>query len=225
MELNEIYAHWSEIAGEPGAEWGEDEIFAFFQRFRPDGKRVDEALLPLPNGRAVHERLLQIYAATRSGWTDGDTSAAYFVVRDPPLIESAAAESLVRNHLSRIAEISREAGVDELVGLLQSPTLTLSRESAPDSPVRHDTDLVIYDTLCDWVASLETDPTEVADLSEAFYSIACDYLLSWYAMWRWYAGGTQIVDPFEPCFQLWRHGIEYRFDGPSSATIYVPELT
>lgn len=224
MQLDEICALWQNLAGESDGEpWGEDGLYGFFQRFRPDGNRLEEALLPLPNGRAVFERMKAIYAATKSGWTDGESSDGYFVVRNPLPIEPPEAEALVRKHLKQVAKIADEAGAEELVELLRAPTFSLSREAAPDSPDRHDTDLTIYDTLCDWVGALESDPPEVADLREAFYSIACDYPLSWYAMWPWFADATQLVDPFEPSFQLWRHGVEYRFDGPSSATIYVPQ--
>lgn len=224
MQLEEILALWKNAAGEPGGEpWCEDEVYGFFQRFRPDGDRLEEALLPLQYGREVLKRMKAIYAATNSGWSDDESSDGYFVVRNPAPIEPAEAESLVRKHLEQVAKIAEEAGAEELVELLRAPTYSIAREAAPDSPDRHDTDLTIYDTLCDWVGALETDPPQVSDLNEAFFSIACDYPLAWYAMWPWFADAAQISDPFEPYFQLWRHGVEYRFDGPSSVTIHVPQ--
>jgi len=223
MGLCEILKRWQEAAGEHGAQsWGEDDLYGFFQRFRPGGEKLDEALLPLPNGRPVYDRLKEIYAATSIGWKDNETSDGYFVVRNPPPIKPSEIESLIREYLGTVAEIAALAGAAELAEPLQVATFTFASGPAPESPDRHDTELSIYDTLCDWVASLETAPSELADLREAFYSIACDYPLSWYLMWPWYAAATAIEDPFQPYFQLWRHGIEYRFDGPSSVIVYVP---
>ena len=122
---------------------------------------------------------------------------------------------------AQVAEIALLIESTELADLLRQPTFSISHDAAPESPDRHDTDLMIYDTLCDWVASLESNPPAAAELHEAFYSIACDYPLSWYAMWPWYADAAPFADPFRPYFQLWRHGIEYRFDGPSAVTIYL----
>jgi len=183
MDLNEVLEHWKQIAGESSDEpWSEDDLYGYFQRFRPDGDRLDQALQPLPGGAAVHERLKAVFAATKSGWTDDDSTDGYFVVREPLPISPSDAESLVRSHLRNVTEIASLSGADELVDLLRAPTFTISREAPPDSPDRHDTDLMIYDTLCDWAGSLESDPPEADDLREAFYSIACDYPLSWYVM-------------------------------------------
>jgi hypothetical protein len=56
----EVFRLWKSIAGdEAAAPWDEDRAFGFFQGFRPHGNGLDSALLPLPGGAQVLERLLR----------------------------------------------------------------------------------------------------------------------------------------------------------------------
>jgi len=223
MNVSEIFTLWRDAAGDPpDRSWDRDDIYGFFQRFRPRADGLERALLPLPHGRAVLDRMLPIYSATSDGWQTDDYSDAYFVVRNPAPIDTSEAGALVRDHLRNVGRAAALAKVGELVELLREPALSFSFESPPRTPDRHDTDVFIYDTLCDWVRSLTADPPEITALRDAFYSIACDYFLAWHVTWPWFATATTMVEPFHPYFRLWQHGVEYRFDGASSATVYLP---
>jgi hypothetical protein len=41
-------------------------------------------------------------------------------------------------------------------------------------------------------------------------------------MWPWFGDSTDVKEPFAPYFNLWQHGVEYRFGGPSMATLFIP---
>jgi len=222
MNVRDVFTLWRDACGDPpDRSWDRDDIFAFFQRFRPDGRGLERALLPIPSGRAVLDRLLPIYSATSGGW-QADRYDAYFIVRNPAPIDRSDAGTLVRNHLSNLAGVAALAKVGELVELLRERALSFSFEVPARTQYRHDTDEFIYDTVSDWVGSLTPEPAEITALRDAFYSIGCDYFLAWHVMWPWYAKATTTIEPFHPYFRLWQHGVEYRFDGPSSVTVYLP---
>jgi hypothetical protein len=223
MNVTDIFRDWQRLAGDLAAKpWGRDEIFGFFQRFRPTGDGLEDALLPLPQGRAILDRIRPVFLVTSDGWQNAESFDAYFIVRKPAPIDPATAEALVRSHLTNVAEIASSANVVELVDLLREPTLSISHESPPQTQGPHDTDTFIDDTLCNWEGSLSPDPAGITGLQEAFYSIACDYNVARHLMWPWFAKSTDLQEPFLPYFNLWLHGVTYRFVGPSTATVFIP---
>lgn len=68
------------------------------------------------------------------------------------------------------------------------------------------------DAIGDWLLTLEDPRALPVRLAEAYYSIACDYLLAWYLQWPYYRRWHED-DVFEPYFELWRRGISCRFIG------------
>jgi hypothetical protein len=80
----------------------------------------------------------------------------------------------------------------------------------------------MYDVLCDWELSLLRNPPWVKELEEAFYSIACDYYLAWHLMWPWLRGASPVEEPFRPYLDLWRRGVDLRFESESSVFLYLP---
>src|SRR5580765_4602831 len=129
MKEQEVFKLWQRLAGAPSTDlWGRDEICCFFQCFRPHGEGLDKALLPLPQGKAILDRMAPIFAATADGCQSADSFDAYFIVRKPPAISAANAEALVRRHLKSVAAIALSHGAAELFDRLRVPSVLISYE-------------------------------------------------------------------------------------------------
>ena len=60
------------------------------------------------------------------------------------------------------------------------------------------------------------------NLSEPLYFTACDALLRDFLRWPLLADHALGDDPFQPYFQLWRHGIKYRVFRNDQVDFYLP---
>ena len=58
-------------------------------------------------------------------------------------------------------------------------------------------------------------------LREAVYYMACDPVLTEYILWPCYQRSSAIVEPFQPYFELWRHGVYVSVSELRVATVLV----
>jgi len=224
MELADTFELWQRLAGESESDpWNADSLYGFFQTFRPMGaaqaEALRQALLPIPQGAEVLERLKVAFAAD-----DGHPpSRGYFDAFRPTPLSAAEAAGLVRAFLAKVTAMATASNCPELVELLRDVHVSTVVGKRPFPTVQHPTQALLHDVVCDWFLSLQRQPTWAYELNEAFFSVACDLYLGWHFMWPWFAASSAIDEPFAPWCELWLHGVEYRFVADSSLEVYLPE--
>jgi hypothetical protein len=171
-------------------------------------------------GDEIVPRLLNVYHATKEGWVTKEGYDAYFIVRRPPLIASKELEGLAHQHLEKIRQIAVAGDHQELANLLESgPNIEIKEGEAFSPSALESPEIMIHETVGDWFFSLKPASSDAELMREAFYTIACDYDLARYLMWPWHRDCTTIEEPFEPYFQLWRHGMTICFSRPGLVTV------
>jgi hypothetical protein len=198
----------------------EDDLFAFFDCFRPDGTGVEKVFAGVVGEDEILQRLLRVYEATKGTYN----AWGYFIVRRPAPATPQRLVELTTQHLDRVRQIARKHQDAELASLLETlPQIEIKREAAParTQPDYDAPETILYDVVGDWFGGLDPNPSEALLLGEAFYSIARDYDIARYLMWPLYRHSTDIEEPFAPCFELWTHGAQAIFEKPGLVTVYV----
>jgi hypothetical protein len=222
----EMFARWKWMAGDTSPRpWSSENMAGFFQLFRPLGDGVEAAFDGVAGAEDLLPRLLDVYRATAAGWSREGHADAYFLVRHPLTLPRADVADLLRSHLGRLAAAAAEVGDDEASGLLGGPLrLEVVEGQTPWPPGDDDPETLIYEMTGDFVRSLSPRPSHALLMGEAFYHIACDYGLRHHLLWPLYRHATDIEEPFLPYFELWRHGIGYRFVGEEKVVAFVPPV-
>jgi hypothetical protein len=198
----------------------EDDLFYYFNFFRPGGEGVDKVFEGIIGGKEIADRLRLVYQATK------ESQHLYFIVcRSLPATGKRLIE-LTTQHYKKVAQIAREHGeCEELIQLFDKfPKIEITTEPAPDrrQPDPNCPETWVYGVvICDWFNHLEPVQSDALLMEEAFYSIACDYYLAHYLMWPLYRNSTTIEEPFAPYFELWRHGAHSIFTEPGKVLVYV----
>jgi hypothetical protein len=74
--------------------------------------------------------------------------------------------------------------------------------------------MLVHEALGDILRRFHDYSHRAVQLSEGFYSVACDYWLSWYLQWPFFREWV-LRDVFRPYFELWARGCEIAFQGES----------
>ena len=188
---------------EEDEELTEDSLYGLFQCFMPDGAGVEAVFQPLSTGKALHERIQPIYAATESSARkalESDFAPAYFCPKRTA--DQAKLKRIGANYLDGIKDLARFIEHDELLRRLDA----VSEIVVGKRPEREYDGLeeMLSETLSDWSWDNFIDDN-VAILSEAYYSINCDYYLSYYLQYPNYKHKPER-DFLHPYFDLFLHG-------------------
>jgi hypothetical protein len=196
----------------------EDQLYGYFQCFRPYGKGVDRVFAGIVGGDEIVQRLRQVYECT------SDSSGPYFIVRRPAPADPERLVNLTTQHYLKIREMAGAIGHAELARELDAlPRIEIKREGIPDR-TRSDVfapEASVYDAAGDWHSGLKPVRSDALLLHEAFYSIACDYKIAYHLMWPLYRHGTGIEEPFAAYFELWKLGALPFFEKPGLVIVYV----
>jgi hypothetical protein len=224
MTKLERLAYWKEVADDPSpVPWinEEDDLFAYFQRFRPHGLGVEKVFEGVERGDEILKRLLPCYEHTK----ESAESHMYFIVLKPQVTTSDELIEILRTYFNSVTQMAIASDAWDVVNLLGSVEIdTEKAEPPPHSNQPEPGFSMIYDTVCDWIIDLKPVASDAILLKEAFYSMACDYELAGYIMWPIYRETTPILDPLAPCFELWIRGAEFRFTSDKSVTVYSPSI-
>jgi len=208
MTQKEFAKHLGEIIHEEVDIEAEDlryQFYGYFQCFMPSGKGVDKVFEPIDKGTEYFERIIQIYQASEDKFMElskSNQTPGYFC---PSPI--SAEESLIlrgEEYVSNLKKFSLITGDDEFVKVLAEITTI----EINDSNVRNnenDTHTIVYEAISDWFIDHTDLESNLEVLSEAFYSVNCDYNLSYYFQYPSYADKLKI-DLFEPYFVIWKSG-------------------
>lgn len=221
MEVTSAFGRWQHLAGAEDREpWTKPEQLAgLFQAFRPSGNGVDAVFTGLPAGEAVLRRMKRVYRATSAAWEPQRPILDAFVVERPPRMSEKSVLDLLRKHRDLAVEISRVTGDGELEATLRSAALTIARSKGPDWS---ELGAWMHEDRVEFMSSMVPLDSPVLLLKEAFYTVAYDAILMYYLMWPLFAHSSPVNEPFEPYFELWRHGwtVEASSNSGSGLTAY-----
>jgi hypothetical protein len=187
--------------------------FGVFQEYRPHGDGVEDVFAGLPDAPEYAARLWSVCrAAFHPDWARD----AYFVVHTPP---PAADQELVDygqellsglRLIPLLATLSDRGYLHEYLGGVSGVEVV-----APGGcDRRHDDHLLVHEALGDILRGFHDYGHRAVQLSEGFYSVACDSWLGWYLQWPYFREWLPR-DVFRPYFELWARGCEVAFRGES----------
>lgn len=186
----------------------EDYLYGIFQCFMPDGTGVEAVFSPLPNGDLLKGRILPIYKLVehdvRESLKQG-IAPGYFV----PKIVICPNEELItigNQFIDNIKALSQHDDDNEFMDLMAGITdvkIVNTRKELDDS--MDETQDYIYDALGDHISDNTEYDGLLSILSEAYYSISCDYWLSYYLQYPATKADLNC-DLFKPYFELWARG-------------------
>lgn len=225
MKESAFFCQCKALAGETSqAPWNKDDLFGFFQRFRPQGDGLESLFVSVPEGEAVLARLRNVYSATATpGTLRPEVEDAYFIVNCPVPAPPEELEASAMTMLENWREMAIDLKDSDLVSqLTPTPTVVIDKAATPPVDPRDTSSLDVwfYDLRSDWMRSLDRCP-QANWMSEAFYSIGCDYALAAYITWPWYRAASRLADPFAPHFHLWRHGAVLRCRSRDDIVLYL----
>lgn len=186
----------------------EDNLYGIFQCFMPDGTGVEAVFSPLPDGDLLRERILPVYKLVeqkvreclKQGIVPGYFVPETIVCSDEELMQLG--DQFI-NNIKTLSEYNNDNEFTELMAGITNVEIVKSREELDKSI--DDTQDYIYDALSDYISDYIDSNDLLSILSEAYYSIACDYWLSYYLQYP--AIKTDLnCDIFKPYFELWARG-------------------
>jgi len=230
MTTDELIRRFHDLACvDPETERDADSLIGFFQVFRPDGAAIADLYGDLDEGPELVERLQRLYQAAGEDRRPQGGRDAYFIVRRPAGIDPEHARQLAESWLDGMAKIA--ACVEDqstLEALRPRPAIRVLEGVPPKHPRQAEDKSQLLKAIqaysTGWYEKVQTSP--YADvLRPAYYFTTCDPMVRDYLMWPLYAGSAGVDDPFEPYFQLWRHGVKYRIFGESQIDLYLPRAS
>ena len=192
-----------------------EELFGLFQAMRPDGDGLEDMLGDLHHGEDLIARLREVFAVAGNPLTPEGHERGYFIVTEPALLPLADAKRVALDHYRKMGAVLREfqewtdsEDIVETVERISALTeVGVANEYPPRSPTLWGPGDVIGDALGEYMA--DPDPPHPAEiLREAYYSIACSFLLRWHLMWPIYSEVLDEPEPFAPFFRLWKAGYD-----------------
>jgi hypothetical protein len=184
----------------------ESQFYGYFQMYMPDGKGVEATFEPLEDGHEYLQRILQIYEILNLEEFSGSAVPGYFTnkgsnVSNEVLVEYGRQfiQGLEALLAASSGKIDTKDSADYLLGIEE---IKIVPHGSIDG-IRQQYDPEIYETVFDIISEQREYDEPIEILDEAFYSIACDYWISYYLQWHRY---RLKGDPFAPYFELYRRG-------------------
>ncbi|KGR74967.1 hypothetical protein [Ureibacillus sinduriensis] len=181
-------------------------FYGYFQMYMPDGKGVEATFKPLEDGPAYLQRILQIYEMLAPEEFNGSAAPGYFT-RKAGNVPNERLILYGKQFIRGLKELLLEASTK--VDTVDSANYLLGIEEVRIVPpgsldgIRQQYDPEIYETIFDIISEQKEYDEPIEVLDEAYYSIACDYWISYYLQWPRYGLNG---DPFASYFKLYRRG-------------------
>ncbi|MED3549207.1 hypothetical protein [Cytobacillus praedii] len=184
----------------------EAQFYGYFQMYMPDGKGVEATFEPLEDGHAYLQRILQIYEMLNPEDFRGPAVPGYFNSKAgdvPNEILIDYGRQFIQGLKDLMLEFSKKADtIDSANYLLGNEEVRILPPGSIDG-IRQKYDSEIYETIFDIISEQKEYDEPIEVLDEAYYSIACDYWISYYLQWHRYKLNG---DPFAAYFELYRRG-------------------
>lgn len=189
----------------------EDSLYGYFQMYMPSGKGVEATFAPLQDGDAYLQRIVQMYDILDPADFGGDTVPGYFnskAVDVPEEVLRGHGEQLITGLKKLLEEFEQIEGAADAAFYLSGIEGVQILPHGKIYTIRQSHDPDVYDALFEVINEHTDDNEPIEILDEAYYSIACDYWISYYLQWHRY--GLK-GDPFAPYFELYRLGYSATF--------------
>ncbi|MFB5761419.1 hypothetical protein [Paenibacillus medicaginis] len=196
---------------DPGAFYG------YFQFFMPSGEGVERVFAPLDKGAAYLQRIAPIYEMLDPADFKGEQVPGYFIGKTGRASEEvlrALGEQLVQGLQQLFEEQTDMEGMDEPLSYLREIEEIIILQKGEIMAFENRKEPIIYETMFEIVEERTDYDGPIWVLSEAYYSIACDYWLSYYLQWPRYKKLANM-DPLAPYFELYKIGYTAVFSGRS----------
>lgn len=178
-------------------------------------------------GKEVFSRLQQVYKIAGDGRRSDGMKDAFFIVRRPDFSSVEKVKQSAELFFGELAALAEEQNKNELAeNLKQKPELRLLEGAAPKHP-KADREKSGLMKAVSQIGPTVTEELIAKDpfaklLQRAFYFLACDGFLRDFVLWPMLAEHSQLDDPFQHYFVLWRHGVKFRIFGESQIDLYLP---
>jgi len=198
-----------------------DHFYGFFQWFMPTGAGVERVFEPIPEGQRFLDRIRPIYEMLNPDDFAGEYVPGYFngghEDASEDTLRSLGEELILRLRLlfskvpedDEAAEAAKEAfralACIKEVAVLQPGEIGKLEQRLIQGTDEEDSEIV-YEALGDLFRSRSDYNEKIELLSEAYYSIACDYWVAYYLQWPRYQGLQDAEDCLYPYFELYRYG-------------------
>ncbi len=187
------------------------QFYGYFQSFMPKGNGLEKVFEPIENGSFYYDRIMKIYGATEEEFNELSKEGkvpGYFC---PSPQENKDLLMLNgKNYISNLNSFSKIVNNQEFSEIIAE----IKTIEIKDSDIRNnenDTNAIVYESISDWFID-NTDFDSIMEvLGEAYYSINCDYNLSYYFQYPSYEDKLKF-DLFEPYFEIWKMGYYCWFD-------------
>ncbi|MFC7677445.1 hypothetical protein [Paenibacillus sp. GCM10028914] len=184
----------------------EAQFYGYFQMYMPDGKGVESTFEPLADRDTYLHKILQIYEMLDPDDFSGNEVPGYFNskasdVRSDILIDYG--RQFIQGLKELIVESSEKIDTADAAAYLAGIKEVRIIAHGLIDDIRQQYDPEIYETISDIISEHRDYDEPIEVLDEAYYSIACDYWISYYLQWHRY--GLK-GDPFAPYFELYRLG-------------------
>lgn len=223
-----MLARCREIAGiADDAPLDGDALIGILQRYRPDGSALAGIFDELPNGVSLASRLQQLYDVAGDSARPGGGQDAYFIVRTPPQADPDEIRQWASQWLGSLHSLAVQTGFDELAEAFGPVPKVRVLEGIAPKHTKGDLDVLpLYRAFkkqaAELVQRLPVQSPLPALLGPAYYYAACDWALRDYLLWPVYESHSELDDPFEPYFHLWRHGAKLRSFSDDTIDVYLP---
>jgi hypothetical protein len=190
------------------AEYLDDQFYAYFQCFMPDGENADKVFEPITNGQLFHERIKPIFTTTEkevSEIFEQNVSPGYFVPikkSDMGVLQKIGKQFL--ENLIIFASFVNDEGLINDLKEINEVEISNTNEQDFDNEKHQG----LYDAFSDWRIENSDESELIAVLDEAYYSVSCDYFLSAYFQYPRYKNKPEI-DFLKPYFELWKLGYKF----------------
>lgn len=215
MDKKEYAKYLAEIIGEDidiDSDDINDQFYGYFQSFMPNGNGVEKVFKPIPNGDLYYDRIIKIYSAAEERFNELSEEGAipgYFCpnpVKDKELLIKYGKQYI--ENLKLFAQTIDDKEFED--ALMEVKTIEVLEDNS-DRNNENETNDIIYETISDWFIDNSDYESIIEILDEAYYSINCDYFLSYYLQYPSYEDKLKF-DLFAPYFEIWKMGYYCWFD-------------
>lgn len=189
----------------------EDQFYAYFQCFMPDGEGLEKVFEPIENGEAYYKRLIQIYEVTEEKTKQlakQGVAPGYFCpspVQNEKLLIDYGKEYIL--NMQKFAKLTEDEEFIQTMQNIKDVEINKSSEKNDEN----ETNYMVSDCITGWYLD-NTDYDLILEvLSEAYYSVECCYFLSYYFQHPRFEDKIKF-DLFKPYFQIWKMGYDCWFD-------------
>lgn len=210
-----------EIEPDDDMEVEADHLYGFFQGFMPSGTGVERVFEPIPDGQRFWDRIRPIYEMLNPEDFAGEYVPGYFNGGNENASEGmlrGLGEELIKRLKSLFSIVpekdvetdSAKEAIRALAFVKEVVVLPPGEIGKLEQRLIQGTDEedseVVYEALGELIRSRSDYSENIELLSEAYYSIACDYWVSYYLQWPRYQGLQEADDCLYPYFELYRYG-------------------